>query len=181
MAARQVLARVNLSKPKDQSGWTEELRQLMIARDRLVQATSAMINAAKSLIVTALEDLRSSLEGLSRKNLRTALSTLDPAASGIILALGSLGRAWELQDREADAIEERMKRVLKANAPALLAVYGCVTVSAAALAVACGGNPERHESEAEVASLCGVAPLLASSGKTERHRLNRGGGRQARQ
>ena len=110
VAARQVLARVNLSKPKDQSGWTEELRQLMIARDRLVQATSAMINAAKSLIVTAPEDLRRSLEGLSRKNLRSALSTLDPAAGGIILALGSLGKAWDLQDREADAIEERMKR-----------------------------------------------------------------------
>ena len=89
----------------------------MIARDRLVQATSAMINAAKSLIVTAPEDLRRSLEGLSRKNLRSALSTLDPAAGGIILALGSLGKAWDLQDREADAIEERMKRVLEANAP----------------------------------------------------------------
>lgn len=179
VAARQVLARVNLSKPKDQSGWTEELRHLMIARDRLVQATSAMINAAKSLIVTAPEDLRSSLEGLSRKSLRTALSTLD-AAGGIILALGSLGRAWELQDREADAIEERMKRVLEANAPALLAVYGCGTVSAAALAVAGGGgNPERLGSEAEFASLCGVAPLLASSGKTERYRLNRGGDRRA--
>lgn len=117
VAARQVLARANLSKPKDQSGWTEELRQLMIARDRLVQATSAMINAAKSLIVTAPEDLRRSLEGLSRKNLKSALSTLDPAAGGIILALGSLGKAWDLQDREADAIEERMKRVLEANAP----------------------------------------------------------------
>ena len=172
VAARQVLARVNLSKPKDQSGWTEELRQLMIARDRLVQATSAMINAAKSLIVTAPEDLRRSLEGLSRKNLRSALSTLDPAAGGIILALGSLGKAWDLQDREADAIEERMKRVLEANAPALLTIY-------AALAVAGGGNPERLKSEAEFASLCGVAPLLASSGKTERHRLNRGGDRRA--
>lgn len=178
-AARQVLARANLSKPKDQSGWTEELRQLMIARDRLVQATSAMINAAKSLIVTAPEDLRRSLEGLSRKNLKSALSTLDPAAGGIILALGSLGKAWDLQDREADAIEERMKRVLEANAPALLAIYGCGTVSAAALAVAGGGNPERLRSEAEFASLCGVAPLLASSGKTERHRLNRGGDRRA--
>ena len=67
-----------------------------------------------------------------------------------------------------------MKRVLEANAPALLTIYGCGTVSAAALAVAGGGNPERLKSEAEFASLCGVAPLLASSGKTERHRLNRG-------
>lgn len=92
-AARQVLAGVDPSKPKDQSGWTEELRRLMIARDRLVQAASAMINAAKSLMVTAPEDLRRSLEGLSRKNLRSALSTLDPGAGGIVLALGSLGKA----------------------------------------------------------------------------------------
>lgn len=179
VAARQVLARVNLSKPKDQPGWTEDLRRLMIARDRLVQATSAMINAAKSLIVTAPEDLRRSLESLSRKDLRGALSTLDPDADGIVLALGSLGRAWDLQDREANAIEEKMKRVLEANAPALLAIFGCGTVSAAALAVAGGGNPERLKSEAEFASLCRVAPLQASSGKTERHRLNRGGDRRA--
>lgn len=150
VAARQVLARANLSKPKDQSGWTEELGRLMIARDRLVQATSAMINAAKSLIVTAPEDLRSSLGGLSRKSLRSALSTLDPAADGIVLALGSLGRAWELQDREADAIEERMKRVLEANAPALLAIYGCGTVSAAAPAVAGGGKSRKAEERGRV-------------------------------
>lgn len=47
------------------------------------------------------------------------------------------------------------------------------------MAVAGGGNPERLGSEAEFASLCGVAPLLASSGKTERRRLNRGGDRRA--
>lgn len=80
--------------------------------------------------------MRRSLEGLSRKNLRSALSTLDPAAGGIILVLGSLGKVWDLHDREADAIEERMKRVLEANVPALLTIYGCGTVSAAALAVA---------------------------------------------
>lgn len=151
----------------------------MIARDRLVRAASAMINAAKPLIVTAPEDLRRSLEGLSRKGLRSALPMLDPAAGGIVLALGPLGKAWDLQDREAGAVEGRMKRVSEANAPALLAIYGCGTVSAAALAVAGGGDPERLKSEAEFASLCGVAPLLASSGKTGRHRLNRGGDRRA--
>ncbi len=178
-AARQVLAGVNLSKPKDQTGWTEDLRRLMVARDRLVQATSAMINAAKSLILTAPEDLRGSLAKLSRKELRNALSTLDADAGGVALALGSLGRAWDLQDREAGALEGKMREILEANAPALLAVFGCGTVSAAALAVAGGGNPERLGSEAGFASLCGVAPLLASSGKTERHRLNRGGDRRA--
>ena len=89
------------------------------------------------------------MEGLSRKNLRSALSTLDPAAGGIILALGSLGKAWDLQDREADAIEERMKRVLEANAPALLTIYGCGTVSAAALTVA-GGESRKAEKRGRV-------------------------------
>ena len=45
--------------------------------------------------------------------------------------------------------------------------------------IAAGDNPERLTSEAAFAHLCGVAPLEASSGKTRRHRLNRGGNRQA--
>ena len=71
-----------------------------------------MINAAKSLIVTAPEDLRRSLAKLSRKDLRSALSALDPGADGVVLALGALGRAWDLQDREADAVEGKMKEIL---------------------------------------------------------------------
>ncbi len=147
----------------------------MVARDRLVQAMSTMINTAKSLTATAPEGLSKSLSELSRKGLRNALATLDPDAGGAVLALGSLGRAWDLQDREASAPEEKTKGILEADAPALLETFGCGTVSAAALAVAGGGNPEKLNSEAELASLCGAAPLLASSGKTERHRLNRGG------
>ena len=49
----------------------------------------------------------------------------------------------------------------------------------AALLVAAGDNPERLHSEAAWAHLCGVSPLKASSGKMTRHRLNRGGDRQA--
>lgn len=51
--------------------------------------------------------------------------------------------------------------------------------TAAKLLVAAGDNPERIRSEAAFAHLCGVAPIPASSGKTTRHRLNRGGNRQA--
>ncbi len=50
---------------------------------------------------------------------------------------------------------------------------------AAKMLVAAGDNPGRLRSEAAFAHLCGVAPLEASSGKTRRHRLNRGGDRQA--
>ena len=42
-----------------------------------------------------------------------------------------------------------------------------------------GDNPERIRSEAALAKLCGACPIPASSGKTNRHRLNRGGNRQA--
>ena len=52
--------------------------------------------------------------------------------------------------------------------------------TAAALLIAAGSNPERLHSEAAFASLCGVNPIPASSGKTNRHRLNRGGDRQAK-
>ena len=45
--------------------------------------------------------------------------------------------------------------------------------------IAAGDNPERLHSEASFAALCGVSPVEASSGKTQRRRLNRGGDRQA--
>ena len=51
--------------------------------------------------------------------------------------------------------------------------------TAAALLISSGSNPERIHSEAAFASLCGVSPVPASYGKTSRHRLNRGGDRQA--
>ena len=53
------------------------------------------------------------------------------------------------------------------------------TQTAAALVMAAGDNPERLHTEAAFAHLCGVAPIPASSGNTNRHRLNRGGNREA--
>ncbi len=47
------------------------------------------------------------------------------------------------------------------------------------LLLTAGDNPERHRSEASFAALCGVSSVPASSGKTTRHRLNRGGDRAA--
>jgi hypothetical protein len=47
------------------------------------------------------------------------------------------------------------------------------------LLTAAGDHPERFRSDAGFAALCGVSPLPASAGKTKRHRLNRGGNRQA--
>ncbi|MCY7412874.1 MAG: IS110 family transposase [Salinibacterium sp.] len=64
-------------------------------------------------------------------------------------------------------------------APSLLEVHGVGFDVAAKLLVAVGDNPHRIRSEAAFAHLCGVAPIPASSGKIQRHRLNPGGNRQA--
>lgn len=71
------------------------------------------------------------------------------------------------------------RALLEANAPALLGVEGCGTTTAAALVVAAGDNPGRLRGEAAFSMMCGASPIPASSGKTDRHRLNRGGNRQA--
>ena len=63
--------------------------------------------------------------------------------------------------------------------PALLELTGVGADVAGQLLVTAGDNPARLRNEAAFAMLCGVAPLPASSGRTVRHRLNRGGDRQA--
>jgi transposase len=72
-----------------------------------------------------------------------------------------------------------LEQLVSTAAPELIAVKGIGTDIAGALLVAAGDNPDRLHSEAAFASLCGVAPIPASSGKTNRHRLSRGGDRDA--
>jgi transposase len=80
---------------------------------------------------------------------------------------------------EISTLEEQIAWLVSKAAPDLLALKGLSTDTAAVLLVAAGDNPERLRSEAAFANLCGVAPIPASSGKVVRHRLNRGGNRDA--
>ena len=64
-------------------------------------------------------------------------------------------------------------------APALVALPRVGVDTAGQLLVTAGDNPQRLLPEAAFAHLCGVAPIPASSGRTDRHRLNRGGDRRA--
>jgi transposase len=84
----------------------------------------------------------------------------------------------ELGD-EIAALDELIKPLVTALAPQLLARAGIGIEVAGQLLVTAGDNRDRLRSEASFAMLCGVAPLPASSGMTRRHRLNRGGDRQA--
>jgi transposase len=85
----------------------------------------------------------------------------------------------EFLDGQLDRLDDLIVPLVTARAPGLLRLYGVGPDTAALLLVAAGDHPERLRSEAAWAHLCGAAPIPASSGKVRRHRLNRGGNREA--
>jgi transposase len=80
---------------------------------------------------------------------------------------------------EISELEAHLDGLLAQAAPELLSLTGIGTDNAATLLIVAGDNPQRLKSEASFANLCGVSPIEASSGKVVRHRLNRGGNREA--
>lgn len=95
------------------------------------------------------------------------------------IALKSLARrVLDLSDEIAD-LDRLIAPLVGELGPKLLALVGVGVENAGEFLVTAGDNPERLTSEAGFAMLCGAAPLPAASGKTNRHRLNRGGNRQA--
>jgi transposase len=96
-------------------------------------------------------------------------------------ALRELGRRAMYLGEQMAYLSAQLRPLVAATAPALLARPGVGTDTAGALLVAAGDNPERLDNEAAFAHLCGVSPVEASSGKVTRHRLDRGGDRQANQ
>ncbi len=99
--------------------------------------------------------------------------------TGQRLAAAALALRARYLDDQLQAIELRLKRITEHVAPALTELKGVGPDVASALLLAAGDNPERLANEQSFASLCGTGPVQASSGKTRRHRLNRGGDRQA--
>ena len=93
--------------------------------------------------------------------------------------LRELGRRALFLREQKMRLNAQMRPLIREVAPSLLEVHGVGFDVAAKLLIAAGDNPHRIRSEAAWAHLCGVAPIPASSGKVQRHRLNRGGNRQA--
>jgi transposase len=79
--------------------------------------------------------------------------------------------------RRANELEREIGALVRDHAPALLELPGCAALTAAKIVAELAGA-ERFASDAKLARLAGVAPIPASSGKTSRHRLDRGGNRQ---
>jgi transposase len=94
-------------------------------------------------------------------------------------ALRSMAQRYQRLSEEIAELDEHLDRLVADTAPELTALPGIGTDHAATLLGVAGDNPQRLTSEASFASLCGVSPIEASSGKVVRHRLNRGGDRDA--
>lgn len=94
-------------------------------------------------------------------------------------ALRSIARRWLALHEEIQQHGEELERMVTDKAPELMKAHGISTLTVAEMLTLVGDNPARIRSEAALAKLCGVCPIPASSGKTIRMRLNRGGNRQA--
>ena len=183
-AARAVQAGEATGVPKAQDGVVEMLRALRAARQTAVKARTQAINALKGLLVTAPAELREQLGGLPTGGLVGAaaeleVGTLTTPTAATKLALRGLAQRYQHLDAEIALLTEQLDALTARHAPKLRDLHGVGPDCAAALLIAAGDNPRRLHSEAAFAALCGTSPVEASSGKTRRHRLNRGGDRQA--
>jgi transposase len=182
-AARAVQAQQG-SIPKAGDGQVEMIRSLRVARASALKGRTQAINALKALLVTAPAELREQLRGLSTVRLVQTTAGLEPGAvttplAAAMLGLRTLGRRYQALSAELTVLDAELDRLTTAAAPRLRARFGVGADSAGALLVAAGDNPDRLRSDAAFAMLCGASPIEASSGKTRRYRLNRGGDRQA--
>ncbi|NMM32429.1 MAG: IS110 family transposase [Phycicoccus sp.] len=140
----------------------------------------------KTLIITAPQALRDRLRNLSDgrlletcAGLRPDLTAVGEPEQAVKVALRMLGRRHAALRAEITDLDALITPLIATINPALLALNGVGPDSAGQLLVTAGQNTDRLRSEGAFAMLCGVAPIPASSGKTTRHRLNRGGDRQA--
>jgi transposase len=176
LAARRLLSRSGLSTPRG-GGQREHLRVLLVERRGAVQARTAAINQLHALIVTAPDALRERLSGLSKPRLVEAAARLQSSADGVCQVLRRIATRAQSLSQEIAEIDRSLRTLVAELAPQLLAECGIGAVCAAQLLVS-SGNATRMKSEASFAALAGTSPVDASSGKQQRHRLNRGGDRQ---
>jgi transposase len=184
-AARAVLAGTATGRPKAGDGPVELVRALQVARRSALRARTQAANHLHALVVTAPEPLRERGRALSLRKRVAAAAAVRPGATPATptaatkLALRCVARRYQLLSAELEALDAQLTRLVAHVAPALLAVKGVGTDTAAVLLAAAGDNPDRVRSEAAFAPRCGAAPIPASSGKRTRFRLDRGGNRDA--
>jgi transposase len=183
-AARAALNGDASGTPKSRDGNVEAIRALRVARRSALKARTQAANQLHALVATAPDELRTQLRRLGVADLaattaRFRTTTPNTAITATKIALNEIGRRWQTLTGEIERLDTHLEKLVAMTAPALLARHGLGTDTAGALLVAAGDNPDRLVNERSFAALCGVSPLDASSGLQRRHRLNRGGDRQA--
>ena len=184
-AARAAQGDRALGAAKTRDGNVEAIRALVVANRSARSARIATVNQIRHLGFTAPEEIRQSLQGVSRRLIAKHAAAIrprrssDPVTFATNTALRALGRRVLAFDAERKQLDLLLRQLVVATNPGLLALTGVGIDTAASLLVTAGDNPKRLRSEGAWAHLCGVAPIQASSGKVTRWRLNRGGDRQA--
>ena len=185
-AARAALSGQADGVPKTRIGPVEAIRALRVARRGAVKARTAALNQLHGLIVAAPQELRDELDAQPKAGLVDYCAGLvvdderiaDPVHA-TRAALRAIAQRVQHLDAEVAQADKRLRPVVAKTAPTLSALMGVGPEVAGQLLATAGDNPDRLRSEAALAHLCGVAPIPASSGRKDRHRLNRGGDRAA--
>jgi len=183
-AARAALNGEADGRPKAADGGVEALRALRVARRFALKARTQAGNQIRDLVVTAPDDLRARLRHLgtdARVEICAGFRPGPPAdpAEATKRSLRCLARRHRDLSAEIAELDEAIAALCAQINPALLGARGVGADVASGLLVAAGDNPERLRTQASFAALCGSSPVEASSGKITRHRLNRGGNREA--
>jgi len=183
-AARAVQAGTASGTPKTRTGPIEAVRALRVARRSAIKARSQAAQQLHCLVSTSPDALRDDLRALPIPQLVELVARFRPgdahdALQATKASLRSIARRYQLLTHEIDELDAMLGPLVAAIAPNLVALNGVGTDVAGQLLVTAGDNPDRLRSEAAFAHLCGVSPIPASSGRTDRHRLNRGGDRAA--
>ena len=186
-AARKVLSGEAAGTAKDTTGIVEAIRQLTVARDGAVKARSGALCQLGALVITAPAELREQLairktsEGKATlcARLRPDRTTPTDPTTAAKHALRSVARRIKSLNDEIAALDTQLEDLVAIAAPATISQPGVGPRHAATLLIAAGENLNRLRSEAAFAHLCAAAPIVASSGRTTRHRLNYAGNRQA--
>jgi transposase len=183
-AARAALSGDAKGQAKDRTGNVECMRVLRLTKGSARRSKTVALNQMRAIVATGPEELRAQFKDLPAAQLVAQAAALRPAGRRDVLGttklvLRQLARRAQAFDAEIAEINELLEPLVVDTAPELLSCDGVGTDVASALLVAAGANAQRLRSESTFAHLCGVSPLDASSGKQERHRLNRSGDRQA--
>jgi transposase len=173
-AARAVLSGRARARAKSGDGPVHSARMYKLAKDSAVKARTQAINQLKAVLVIADPALRERLSNLGNAELFRTCARFSPRDGGgdedavtqaTHMTLRMLAERIEQLTGQIDELNQRLTRLVERHAPQLLTPVGIGPDSAVTLLITMGDNPERLNTEASFAALCGVSPIEYSSGR----------------